>query len=398
MTALWQSLEEVAGLMDVADGWRRRLGTEFEPLRRFLRVTDKVTGRYDVVGQRDPWRVIEDAGQFVAVCRETTEHRIMERRDVALHRFDVRRLASEIAEAMSIKADVEVLGTTQHIVRVGKLPADLQSRPVWLCIRKTHQDVARAMQEILLHESEPFLVLHPTGNRITPQTRRLLGQFDSEIVALKNLVRFDAAHKLITTNRWKIVVAGALKIELAAEVPLCQFRRDDDFWWVAFNTKPRPVKDSTGMPYIACLLMRPNEVLTAMHLEALESGLHELTRTGTRGEQTDKETLRDSHERLKAIANELDDAIEFNDVAAITALQTEREDILGYVNKATGLAGNIKDNADAKRSGDSVSRAIRRAFTEIDKKCPEAAEHLRTHIQTGIDLLYSPPEVTDWHL
>lgn len=384
--------------MDVADGWRRRLGTEFEPLRRFLRVTDKVTGRYDVVGQRDPWRVIEDSGQFVALCRETNQHRIMERRDVALHRFDVRRLATEIAEAMSIKANTEVMGTTQHLVRVGKLPAELQSRAVWLCIRKTQQDIARAMQEILLHEGEPFLVLHPTGNRITPQTQRLLGRFHGGFATLHDLFRFDDDHKLIAVDRWKTSVAGTLGIELATKVPHCQFRRDDDFWWVAFKTKPRPVKDSTGMPYIANLLARPNEVLSAMHLEALESGLHELVRTGTRGEQIDKETLRDSHERLKAIGNELDDAIEFNDVAAITALQTEREDILGYVNKATGLAGNIRDDGDAKRSGDSVSRAIRRALMEIDKKCPEAAEHLRTHIQTGIDLVYSPPEVADWHL
>ncbi len=397
MTRLWRTLEQAVTLRGAENDWRRWLGTEFEPLRRFLRPTAQIVSSRLFDDDPKRWSVAEIEGQYFARNNDTFEVRELERSEVVSNQFDVRLLANEIAERLKASGVIEVVGSTQHIVRVGELPASLGARPAYICTKTWTPDLIEAIGAMARHASGPFVLLHPTGHAIDSQVRSWLAKADAHVIALSELIQVTGDGGLTVTPQSDRLIRQTLGIQ-SEDTPQYRFQQDDDFWWVAFHTKPRPVKDATGMPYIAHLLARPNETITAMHLEAMEAGLYELIRTGTRGEKTDEKTLRDSHDRLAAIANELDDAIEFNDVAAITALQTEREGILEYVKKATGLAGSIQDQSDTKRAGDSVSRAIRRAFNEIDKKCPEAADHLRAHLQTGIDLLYSPPEVVDWQL
>jgi hypothetical protein len=144
------------------------------------------------------------------------------------------------------------------------------------------------------------------------------------------------------------------------------------------------------------LLARPHADFKAIHLESLVSGVHEVAKTGSRGAQTDPQTLKESDERLKMIAGELTVANADQDFATAQQLEQERTEILDYVRKATGLAGEIRDDSDAKRAGDSVSRAIRRAINEIRKKDPGCADHLQSCLNMGIDCRYSPPHPIDW--
>ena len=383
--------------MDVAEGWRWRLGTEFEPLRRFLQVTDKITSRYQTNEQCDPWRVMEDAGRYVALNTKTHDHRFLQRSDVALHRFDLRRLSSEIADALSIARGFETIGSTQHLFRIGNLPAEYQSRSVWLCVRRTEREIMDAIRDIANHDDGRLLFLHPTGRRLTPRVRQCVRRFDSSVVTLQEMIALDSEHQIVAKSGWGQTLSAALGIESHGQVASYTFQRDDDFWFVAFGGQPRPVRDSSGMPYIAHLLARPNVEIDATLLEALASGIEEVAKSGSRGEQTDKQTLKESNDRLLAIAHELERAEEDYDTVAIHLLQTEREEIRAYVRKAKGLAGNIRDDSDAVRAGDSVSRAVRRAIKWIDKKCPEMAEHLRTNLQTGITLRYCPPKPIDWN-
>ncbi|WP_168565121.1 hypothetical protein [Crateriforma spongiae] len=396
MTCLWQSLEDDGGLSDVLGGWRRRFGTEFESLRRFLCVTDKISSSYRISATADPWRVIEDAGEYVALNDETYEHRSLTRSDVALHRFDVRRLALEIAEALKLVEGYEQIGPSQHLSRIGNLPSEFESRAVWLCIRKTEHEIMDGLSDIATHDGGRIVVLHPTGRRLTPRVRRLMDRFGNPVVTLSDLVQLHRSHRIVAKNDWRQVLSTTMGIHVGGPVPEYSFQNDDDIWMVAFGTQPRPVRDNSGMPHIAHLLARPNESIAATTLEALASGIDEVAKAGSRGEQTDRRTLKEANDRLHAIAAELESANANGEMASVTELQTERDEILTYVRKATGLAGKIRDDSDAARSGDSVSRAIRRAIKLIDKKCPELAGHLRQHLETGVTLRYRPSQPIDW--
>ena len=49
MTRLWRALEDAASLMEVAEVWQQRLGTEFEPLSHppdFPQLEKSVGGRW----------------------------------------------------------------------------------------------------------------------------------------------------------------------------------------------------------------------------------------------------------------------------------------------------------------------------------------------------------------
>ncbi|WP_146389154.1 hypothetical protein [Allorhodopirellula solitaria] len=201
--------------------------------------------------------------------------------------------------------------------------------------------------------------------------------------------------ELLAAPRFDHLIRQTLGIQ-NTNLPVYRFRKDDDFWWVAFGGTPRPVKDSSGMPYIASLLSRPSVGMTAMQLESVVSGIHEAVRTGGRGKKVDDQSLRESHSRLKQIASGLDAAKDDQDFSAMTRLETERDEILAQVRKDTGLSGAIHDDSDAKRAGDSVARAIRRAIKEIEKKVPELADHLRSDVTVGIDCMYSPKQPVDW--
>jgi hypothetical protein len=214
------------------------------------------------------------------------------------------------------------------------------------------------------------------------------------VLSLVELMTIEDGRLSLASGHERLL-ANCLGIQ-TDDAAVYRFARDDDFWWVAFNGKPRPVKDSSGMPYIAHLLARPNTSLTAMQLEALSSGIHEVAKSGSLGERIDKESLRDAHNRLLQIANELETAAADQNTVAVRELEAERDDIRAYIRKATGLGGEIRDDSDARRSADSVTKAIRRAIKEIRKKVPEFADHLKTHLQIGIDLRYVLPDPIDW--
>lgn len=395
MTRLWWTLEESVSLTGAEDDWRRWLGTEFGPLRRFFMPTNRIVSSRFVDCDRVRWSVMESDGRYLARNNDTYEIRELEKSQVVSVRFNVGLLAKEIATLLPISGGVECVGSSQHVVCVGELSSQFQARGVYICTHKWSRDIIAAVDVIARHASRPFLLLHPTARNIDSQVRTWLQRVDGCFTPIGSLIQLNPEGAFSAVNRRDRLLADCLGIQ-TGEVTVCRFARDDDFWWVSFDGKPRPVKDSSGMPYIAYLLARPHSDFKAIHLESLVSGVHEVAKTGSRGEQTDRQTLKNLNDRLIEITNELQVSNEGQDFAAVKQLEQERAQILDYVRKVTGLSGEIRDDSDAKRAGDSVSKAIRRAINEIRKKDPGCADHLQSCLNMGIDCRYSPSHPIDW--
>ena len=125
MTKLWRAIKESPLLMDVKDVWRERLGTEFEPLSRFLEVTNIVASRLPGSTPWSTFKVIESDDHFVAFCESTGDSRVVPRADVICHKLNSRQLAAELKAALSLGRKPEWLDNSRRVWFLGNLPLEL---------------------------------------------------------------------------------------------------------------------------------------------------------------------------------------------------------------------------------------------------------------------------------
>jgi hypothetical protein len=145
MTKLWRAIEESPLLMDVKDVWRERLETEFEPLSRFLEVTNIVASR---LPGRTPWssfKVIMNDDSCVAFCESTGESRAVARADVICHKLNSRQLAAELNAALSLGRKPECLDNSRRLWFLGNLPLELQSRAVYISLHVASDLITEAL-------------------------------------------------------------------------------------------------------------------------------------------------------------------------------------------------------------------------------------------------------------
>ena len=191
MKKFWQALEDAPALMEVAGTWRERLGMEFESLQRFFVATNEISSRIRFPSDRTNWRVIDEGNRIVAFNEELFEHKFIERQQVLLHRIDVRTLSREICDAIGWQYSFEMIGSTYHICRIGKLPASMSALPIYVCIRKYRSDVVSAIHEIAKHANGSFLMLLPTSKPMVSEAVDWLERAGGKFIATEDLVRFE---------------------------------------------------------------------------------------------------------------------------------------------------------------------------------------------------------------
>ena len=87
--------------MEVAEVWRRLLGTEFEQFRRFLMPTDIIAARYPGTDPRIPCRVIVEETGVIVVDDVSGQQHELSRSDVICHRVNMRALAKELSPLLN---------------------------------------------------------------------------------------------------------------------------------------------------------------------------------------------------------------------------------------------------------------------------------------------------------
>ena len=201
------------------------------------------------------------------------------------------------------------------------------------------------------------------------------------------------------------------------------FKKDGDIWFVRFNSipeKPLPIKDSSGMAYIAKLLASDKPIsateftcsIVDMNLRNKSKNLlthdtddnfgAELT-TGAAEPLADDEALQKARQRLIEIPAEIDEAKKIFDNAAVERLEKERDDIQTYLDQ-TLRPGSSKVKTfqnEAKKTAQRVNVAIDRAITYIKgkKELKLLGIHLKQTIKkTGIDFSYTPDQKKNWEL
>lgn len=400
MTTLWRAFEDAPVLMEVAEVWRQRLGTEFEPLSRFFTPTNRIASSMSFGKLNERWRIIEEPGRIVAFNDETYDHKFIERSDALLHRIDVRTLGREFCESLGWQYRFEALGSTDHICRVGVMPASLGALPVYFCIRKYPHDVVRAIHEVARHATAQFLFALPTSKPMDSEALMWVDRAGGKFIAAEDLVRFDDStwsRSMLAFSDAKSKLQRILGIEVTEE-PRFQFRLvGAKHRFVAFDSEPVVIQESPGSFYIAALLAAPHRIIQAIHLESMWTAINAAASTGSRGTKIDAEAKQNYESKIRSLTEEIEDIAALGGGDRLEELLSERDAIVETLRSATQRGNELREDTDANRARNSVGAAIRRSMKVIAKEHPPLAEHLTLSLSLGLELAYSPARNLDWY-
>ncbi len=193
------------------------------------------------------------------------------------------------------------------------------------------------------------------------------------------------------------------------------FRREGEYWTIAYRADVFRLRDSRVLRYISQLLRYPGREFHANELEVrtesgdaglvssralsglteeelADAGLHSDS-SGDAGEVLDAHAKNAYRKRMQELRDHLETAKSRGDIARASAIEEELSFLTRELSRAVGLGGRDRRAASvAQRSRLNVTRAIKRAIEKIRPHSPALAGLLARRIKTGLLCVYRPDE------
>ena len=178
------------------------------------------------------------------------------------------------------------------------------------------------------------------------------------------------------------------------------FRREGEYWSIAFEGNSFRLRDSKGLRYLAHLLAAPGREIHALELVAAvegraprRPGREEALEVdaGDGGAVLDERAKTEYRTRLRDLEADLAEAEDWNDPERASRLREEADFLARELGSAVGLGGRSRRAAsNAERARVNVTRAIRSALERIVEHDPGLGRHLATTARTGTFCSYQP--------
>jgi len=254
---------------------------------------------------------------------------------------------------------------------------------------------------------------HPGAPAITPPERAFFGAVQSSLqeeiddldVARAEAAGWDVRNTLRFARRELRALLHTAETEAngaspsrdrAQREPSPQdagvFRHEGELWTLSYEGKTVHVRHLKGLSDIAFLLARP------------EHEVHCLDLAGRPAEQSaapvlDARARREYEQRIQGLQEELAEAEAHNDFGRAEKAGAELDALTEQLAAAFGLGGRERAlGSSAERARSTVGWRIRSALKRIENAHPRLGKHLRTSVQTGTYLTYSPPSPLEWTL
>ena len=189
------------------------------------------------------------------------------------------------------------------------------------------------------------------------------------------------------------------------------FRREGDFWTVAYAGKTVRLRHGKGLGDIATLLANPGKEIHVADLIAASTGAPaDAAPAGAEGLRVsvglsgdavlDPRARADYRAHLTDLHAEIDDAERCHDEGRLARARAELDFIAGELASAFGLGGRARSaGGSIERARKAVASRIRFSLTHIGRVHPDMARHLRRHIRTGVVCTYvMPDEPVRWRV
>jgi class 3 adenylate cyclase len=207
----------------------------------------------------------------------------------------------------------------------------------------------------------------------------------------------SVAGELGITGSLERIDALAVPTESARSrrTPEAIFRREGDFWTIAYSGKTFRLRDVKGLRYLALLLGSPGKEIHVLELAQAANGLSPNRERATASaaepvlDAQAKETYR---RRLEELGEDLQEARDWSDPERVAGIEEEIEALTDELARAAGLGGRDRElPSPAERARVSVTKAIRSAIKAIERHNRELGGHLAASIHTGRFCSYAPP-------
>jgi hypothetical protein len=184
------------------------------------------------------------------------------------------------------------------------------------------------------------------------------------------------------------------------------FKREGDFWTIAYRGTTFRMKDVKGLVYIAYLLAHPgerfhvHELITEVEGRAVPASVNgpevarEALKTqdlGDAGDALDQHAQVDYQRRIRELTEELAEAERFNDLGRKERLGAELEFLKAELSAALGSGGrNRRVASHVERARGVVTKNIRAGLEKIRSEDPALGRHFAASIRTGYYCAYLP--------
>jgi pimeloyl-ACP methyl ester carboxylesterase len=210
------------------------------------------------------------------------------------------------------------------------------------------------------------------------------------------------SHVLATVgDSWQLLAtsAGTAPSRPAPEEPVMLFRREGDYWTIAFAGKVVRMHDAKGLGYLARLLRQPHREFHVLDLlvgdarrannMAREERL--VAATPDAGAMLDEPAKQAYREQIAELEAEIEQARRWNDLERTARVEGELDALTHELARAMGLGGRDRRTAsDSERARASVSKAVRSAVRRLGEEHPELGQHLSLAVHTGTFCAYDP--------
>ena len=179
-----------------------------------------------------------------------------------------------------------------------------------------------------------------------------------------------------------------------------RFRREGDYWTVAFGGQVVRMRDAKGLGYLARLLRQPAPRVPRARPAgrrraargrgaAREDGL--ATAAPDAGVVLDEPAKHAYRERITELEAEIEQARRWNDPERTARAEGELDALTRQLAGALGLGGRDRRAAsDSERARASVTKAVRGAVRRLEDQHPELGRHLTLAVRTGTFCTYDP--------
>jgi hypothetical protein len=172
------------------------------------------------------------------------------------------------------------------------------------------------------------------------------------------------------------------------------FRRDADYWTLAFAGRTCRLKHSKGLAYLAALLASAGEELHVGELAGLVEGPVREERS-----VVDRDVRRAYRVRATGLQEALEDAERSGDTARALRAREELDVLAGEIATAYRLDARLRASDDPiERARKAVGNRIRADLVRIERAHPELWQHLSRAVRTGTFCAYRPERPTVWQL
>jgi hypothetical protein len=179
------------------------------------------------------------------------------------------------------------------------------------------------------------------------------------------------------------------------------FKREGEYWSIAFDGDSFRLRDSKGLRHLSLLLAAPGREIHSAELAAAGEGpgpppdaYRDATLrigTGHAGEILDTRAKAEYRDRILDLESELAEAERWNDPERAARLRGEIDFVARELGAAVGLGGRDRRAAsNAERARVNVTRAIKSALERIGEHSPSLGRHLAATVRTGGFCTYEP--------